>query len=99
MERSRPRLRRENLDSGDHSIRSNSEIFESSFPQMLLIRDEAPSQRDQANCYLPVANCPYEMQRGTFEGSLAVRSISKAPRCAPLRLLGVIASPMPFLPQ
>src|SRR5437588_618496 len=54
---------------------------------------------DQANCYLPVANCSYEMQRGTFEGSLAVRSISKAPRCAPLRLLGVIASPMPFLPQ
>src|SRR5581483_2897695 len=26
------------------------------------------------------------MHRGTFEGPLAVRSISKAPRCAPLRL-------------
>src|SRR5437764_15122489 len=56
MERSRPRLRRENLDSGDHSILSNSEIFESSFPQMLLIHERSSSFLKRTGyCYLLTA--------------------------------------------
>jgi hypothetical protein len=54
--------------------------------------DPSPSAQDFA-CGLPFGYAsltpavPLKMQRGTFDGSLAVRSLSKAPRCAPLRLV------------